>query len=310
MPCIETKLLITGASGRYGRLLIRDLMESRIDPSNLLLLTRDPTKLANYAQLGCTIREGSFDDPKDRLTAAFHGAETIFMISTSRAGARLPQHLNAVQSAVAAGAKRIVYTSFVSAHFESPTALVAQEHHATEKMLRDSGLDWTVLRDSMYMEALSEVILPTALLEGILRSNVGSGKVAFVSREDCVKAAAAILRDPKRHQNVAYDITGPQLLTWENVAEVAASITSQPLSWHSMTDEECFRMFDDMGVPRHPSDDFERDGVKGYHWNSTDMVSCGSAIRNNELEVITDHVHKLTKCQPRTIEDVFRSTYR
>lgn len=309
MPCKEGVLLITGASGRYGQLLIRELLESGMNPSNLLLLTRDPTKLAEYAQLGCAIREGSFDDSLDRLTASFHGAETIFMISTSRAGARLPQHLNAVQSAVAAGAKRIVYTSFVSAHLESPTALVAQEHRATEAMLRDSGLTWTVLRDSIYIEAFSEVVLPTALLEGTLRSNTGYGKVAFVSRGDCAKAAAAILRDPKKHQNVAYDITGPKLLTWENVAEVAASFTSQPLSWHSMTDEEYFRMFDGMGVPRHPSDGFERDGVKGYHWNSTDMVSCGRSIRNSELEVITDHVHKLTGHQPRTIEDVFRLAF-
>lgn len=131
MGSIENRILITGASGQYGRLAIDGLLAKGIPPSSLLLLTRDPAKLSDYASKGSSIRQGSFDDPVDTLAEAFSGADTMLFISTSRAGQRLPQHQAAVDAAVKAEIKHIVYTSILSAHLENPTALVAKEHRAT-----------------------------------------------------------------------------------------------------------------------------------------------------------------------------------
>lgn len=133
MGSVENRILITGASGQYGRLAIEGLLAKGVSPSSLLLLTRDPAKLSNYASNGAYIRKGSFDDPVDELAEAFTGADIMLFISTSRAGQRLPQHQAAVDAAVKAGIKHIVYTSILSAHLENPTALVAKEHRATGK---------------------------------------------------------------------------------------------------------------------------------------------------------------------------------
>jgi NAD(P)H dehydrogenase (quinone) len=131
MGSIENKILITGASGQYGRLAIDGLLAKGTPASSLLLLTRDPAKLTSYASQGSSVRQGSFDDPVDTLAGAFTGADTMLLISTSRVGKRLEQHQAAVDAAVKAGIKHIVYTSIVSAHLENPTALVAREHRAT-----------------------------------------------------------------------------------------------------------------------------------------------------------------------------------
>lgn len=141
----QPTILVTGASGQYGSKLIKNLVENGISPFALILLTRDPLKLAHHSESGSAVRKGSFDDALEDLTATFRGADVVFMISTSRAGARLPQHQNAISAAKAAGAKHIVYTSFVGTDLPTPTALVAQEHRATEEMLRASGLAWTAL---------------------------------------------------------------------------------------------------------------------------------------------------------------------
>lgn len=308
----QPTILITGASGQYGSKLIKSLVEKGVSPSALILLTRDPSKLAHHSQSGSTVRKGSFDDALEDLTATFRGAEIVFMISTSRAGARLPQHQNAINAAKAAGARQIVYTSFVQgSDLPTPTALVAQEHRATEEMLRASGLAWTALRDSMYIQAMTDVVIPGALQTGVLQSNAGDGKVAFVSRDDCVEAAAAVLRNPSAHENVAYNITGPELLTWAEVGAIASRLSGKAIEWRELTEEENFEMFDAMGIPRHPAgDEFEKTGVKGITWNSTDMVSFGKAIRLGELEVISGDFEKLTGRRPRSIEDVLSDSLR
>ncbi|KAM0689380.1 hypothetical protein Q7P36_011458 [Cladosporium allicinum] len=306
----QPTILITGASGQYGSKLIKSLVEKGVSPSALILLTRDPSKLSHHSQSGSTVRKGSFDDALEDLTATFRGAEIVFMISTSRAGARLPQHQNAINAAKVAGARQIVYTSFVH-DLPTPTALVAQEHRATEEMLRASGLAWTALRDSMYIQAMTDVVIPGALQTGVLQSNAGDGKVAFVSRDDCVEAAAAVLRNPSAHENVAYNITGPELLTWAEVGAIASRLSGKAIKWRELTEEENFEMFDAMGIPRHPAgDEFEKTGVKGITWNSTDMVSFGKAIRLGELEVISGDFEKLTGRRARSIEDVLSDSLR
>lgn len=126
------RILITGASGQYGRLVIDKLLtQARLPASSLLLLTRDPTKLASYAAQGAVVRQGSFDDPVAVLAAAFRGAHTMLLISATRVGQRVPQHQAAVDAAVRAGVSHIVYTSIISAHLAVPTALVGEEHVAT-----------------------------------------------------------------------------------------------------------------------------------------------------------------------------------
>lgn len=131
MGSIDNKILVTGAAGQYGGLVVDGLLARGIQPSSLLLLTRDPTKLSHHASRGVEIRKGSFDDPVSELAESFAGAHTMLLISTSRAGKRLPQHQTAIDAAVEAGVSHIVYTSIVSTHVDMPTALVGKEHKAT-----------------------------------------------------------------------------------------------------------------------------------------------------------------------------------
>ncbi|KAJ0109705.1 hypothetical protein J7T55_014267 [Diaporthe amygdali] len=296
MGSVENRILITGASGQYGRLAIEGLLAKGISPSSLLLLTRDPAKLSDYASNGAYIRKGSFDDPIDELAEAFTGADIMLFISTSRAGQRLPQHQAAVDAAVKAGIKHIVYTSILSAHLENPTALVAKEHRAT-----GNGLYWTALRDAQYSEALTDVAGPPAFKAGVLRVNAGQGKMAFISRDDCVAPAVNILADPSSHRNKAYHITGPELLSWGDAARIMGETVGKTLYYEPLTDDEQLAIFDAMGIPREPIDGFV---VDGNPWNSSDMVSFTKATRLGEFEIISDDVQKLTLKKPKTFREV------
>jgi NAD(P)H dehydrogenase (quinone) len=101
------------------------------------------------------------------------------------------------------------------------------------------------------------------------------------------------------------------LLSWAEVGAIAARLSGKTIEWRELTEEENFEMFDAMGIPRHPAgDEFEKTGVKGITWNSTDMVSFGKAIRLGELSVISDDFEKLTGRRPRSMEHTLATNLR
>ncbi len=206
-------LLVTGASGHLGRRVLELLLA---DPRNagrkLIALTRTPDKLSEFSAQGIEVRAASFDDAAS-LPNAFRGAERALIISTDaldRHGRRLQQHQNAVQAAKASGVEHLVYTSLT--HCE-PSSLVtlAPDHWGTESALRESEVPYTVLRNNMYADYLL-MGLPYAVKSGKIVNSYGAGKVSYVTREDCARAAALALSGSFRGRAVL-DITGPKAIT-------------------------------------------------------------------------------------------------
>ena len=145
------KTLITGASGNFGGMTVRRLLKA-MDPADLILASRKPEKLAEYALLGCIVRFADFDQPES-LVAAAQDAQQMLLISGHKVGHRIKQHGSAIKAAKQAGVRRIVYTSYFGSDAGN-TALVCIDHHGTENLLKGSGLEYTILRDGMYAESI------------------------------------------------------------------------------------------------------------------------------------------------------------
>jgi NAD(P)H dehydrogenase (quinone) len=103
------KIIVTGASGQFGSAAARLLLE-QVPAEDLVLLSRTPENLAEFAAAGAQVRRADFDDPAS-LLAAMEGGERMLLISTVRVGSRVEQHTNAVEAAKARGVKHVVYTS-------------------------------------------------------------------------------------------------------------------------------------------------------------------------------------------------------
>jgi NAD(P)H dehydrogenase (quinone) len=289
-----TRIVITGASGNYGR-LATDKLIAMGRAADLILITRTPAKLADRAAQGCTVRYGDFDKP-ETLAAAVQGAEKMLLISGTRVGARIVQHKVAIDAAAAAGVSHIAYTSFVDVSLDNP-AIVTRDHRETEDLIKASGVAWTMLRDAHYADAMIVNAGPGFLAAGKWFSNSGNGREAMVWREDCVDCAVAVLTG-EGHENKAYRITGPDLQDFAEVAALMREITGCPLELVLVDDDAAYAMFDAMGIPREPVDD---QVIAGIPWNSDDMVTFGRAIREGFLEVRTDHVEKLTGRKARSV---------
>jgi NAD(P)H dehydrogenase (quinone) len=290
-----SRIVITGASGNYGRGLTDRLIAAG-RAQDLILITRSPDRLADRVAQGCTVRYGDFDKP-ETLADAVQGAEKILLISGTRVGARVVQHKAAIDAAAAAGVRHIAYTSFIGIDDPANPAEVRHDHIETERLIRASGMAWTMLRDAHYADAMILMAGPGVMQSGQWVSNAGEGLEAMVWRDDCIASAAAVLLG-EGHEGQVYNITGPELQTFREVAALMAQITARPVAYVSATDEEQYAMFDAMGIPRRPVDD---QSVAGIPWNSDDMVTFGQAIREGFLEVCTDDVERLTGRKARSV---------
>lgn len=293
--------VITGASGSFGRQVTQLVLE-KLPASELILVTRNPASLAEFAARGAQVRTGDFDKP-DTLAKAFAGGEKMLLISTLAVGARRQrQHRAAIEAAVAAGVKHIIYTSSAGIHPKSPSLAVV-DHYFTEELLRRSGAAFTFLRDSQYAEVVATMIAPMALRTGKWIMSAADGCMAFVSKKDCVASAAAVLTSPG-HEGAVYEITGPELYTFRQAAAIASELTGRPVEYVSVSEQERLAIFDAAGVPRAYADGMTNDDGTGA-WGSEEMLSYERAIREGYFSVCSHHVQFLTGRPACSLREVF-----
>lgn len=287
-----SKLIVGGIGGALGRETLEYLLE-RVPAEQIIGTTTRPEGSKEWADKGVDVRYADYTKP-ETLEEAFAGGETLLLISQPVVGAnRRNRHKNAVDGAVAAGLKRIVYTSVVGAGNPANQSLVKNDHRWTEEYIEATGLDWNFLRNSQYTEAIINFALPGALAEGSWAANQGDGKIAYISRKDCAAVAAAVLAGAGE-PNTAYSPSGPEQLTIEEVATITREETGMPVTITHLTDDENYQKFDSLGVPR-TTDDLEGSPIP---YCSDDMVSFGKAIREGGMSDITDDVKKLTGREP------------
>jgi len=221
------RLIVSGASGQLGALVVEELLARGADPRDLILVSRTPEELASYAERGAATRFGDFTQPES-LPAAYEGGTRMLLISISAGPDNRPQlHRNAIEAARAVGVRHIVYTSTVDADNQDVRALSAAMHRETEQILRDSGVAWTMLRNHLYADNIVSQA-QRMVAEGRVVAQPDEIPTAYVTREDCAAAAAAVLLTPG-HEGRVYDITGPQAVLRSDIARIASEVTGRPV---------------------------------------------------------------------------------
>ena len=284
---MTARVAITGASGQLGRLVAERLLEV-CAPSDVILATRSPHALADFAARGADVRHADFDAPGS-LRGTFDGAERLLLISATDLERRVAQHGAAIAAARGAGVRRVIYTSGSRPEPPNPAA-VAPSHHATERALASSGLSWTVLRNSLYADYQVPEAL-RAIETGVLAHNRGAGRVAYVSRDDCAAAAAAVLLQ-EGHDRAVYDITGGDSFDAEALAALYAELGGKRVVLRSIDDATFVA-----GLVGRSTDGHLRYGAEL-------LASFGRAIREGYLDVRSDAVFRLTRREPRSLRDV------
>ena len=154
------------------------------------------------------------------------------------------------QAAKKAAIKHIVYTSIhhKDESESSPIASIAAVHLQTEKLLKQSGITYTILNHTLYSDVIPNFIGADVIEKGIIYQPAGDGKVPFASRTDMAKAAAVILTT-SGHENKSYEIAAGSSYSYADIAEMLTKISCKQISYISPSAEEYAKALTDAGLP-------------------------------------------------------------
>jgi NAD(P)H dehydrogenase (quinone) len=240
-------IVITGASGQLGQLVITELLK-KAEASNIVAAVRDPARATHLAALGVQVREADYDQPAS-LDAAFQGASKVLLISSNALGRRVAQHKNVIDAAVRAGVSLLAYTSVLRA--DTSTLSVAVEHLATEEAIRASGLPFSFLRNGWYLENYTEHLAP-ALAHGALLGSAGEGRIAAAARADYAAAAAAVLT--QLAPAPVHELAGERAFTMAELAQAVGAQAGKEIVYRDLPRDEYRAILASVGLPAEMAD--------------------------------------------------------
>ena len=223
-------MLITGATGQLGASVVSHLIQ-KVGATAFTTLARDEAKADRLREGHVNVRYGDFDKP-DTLGSALAGIKKLLLISTM-AHNRADQHRNVVDAAKKAGVEHIFYTSLAIRSIEnSHVRGLMNSHFETEDYIKASGMKHTILRNTMYAEAIP-MIVGSGLTGSSIALPGGDGRVPYVLREELAEATANAISS-NGHESRTYNLVGFESYGYSDVAASLAKLQRTRLSYHQI----------------------------------------------------------------------------
>ena len=282
-------ILVTGATGNFGRAAIDFLLAKR-DSETVAALARDLKKADDLKAKGVDVRQGDYFS-FDSLVKAFEGVEKLLFVSSNDLTDRVGQHANVINAAKAAGVKHIVYTSILNPP-EKPHFTASLDHIETEKLLQNSGIAYTILRNAFYFETIP-MFLGNVLETGQLVFPAGDARISHASRIDMAEAAANVLTSAG-HENKIYEIGANGSFSFVDLADALSDLAGRRIEYVDI-----------------PLADFKAGLIENKTPEPLIEIITGiaEAVRNNELNFPSADLENLLGRKLLTLKEFLQQTY-
>lgn len=238
-------ILVTGATGNLGTSVINQL-KINILQEDFIVTSSSEEGVTKLASQGFNARLANFNDPFS-LNAAFKGVTKLLLISTMDQN-RLEQHKNVIDAAKNQGIDHIFYTSLsIKDIATSAVKDLMVSHFLTEEYIFQSDITYTILRNTMYADALSQILGPNALKQDINLPG-GDGKVPYALRREMGEATANLLLQ-SGHENVVYELTGSQSYGYLDIAKSIQDISGFPVQYNDISEQNFIEKLRTLGFP-------------------------------------------------------------
>ena len=222
-------ILVIGGRSKIGAALIADLL-GRGQRVRALVRAGEPADslpAAVEAASGDLADEGS-------LVMAMEGIEKVFLLSSPHPDA-VGWHRNAINAARRTQVRLLVRSSILGADRQSPADFISA-HAACDRYLEDSGLPYVIVRPNLFLQNIPESTIPSIDGSGAFYVNAGQARISMVDTRDVAAVAAAVLTEPG-HAGARYDVTGPEALSYADVAAKLTSVLGRQVTYVSAPDD-------------------------------------------------------------------------
>ena len=242
------KLLVTGATGKLGRLTLQILLE-HVPAERLAGLARDPSRAADLAEQGVEIRQGDYFD-YESLVRAFDGVDRLCLVATRAFTDRNTQHFNAIAAANQAGVEHVIFTAVQRDEELGYIQFgVTEGDMFAEQAIQASGLTYTFLRQPIYLDLLGNYIGRNAYGTGV-RMPPGQGTVAPALERDLAAANAAVLTQ-EGHEDKTYTLSGSEAASFREIAAALSEIHGTDVPYVPISVEAYVDGIVALGLPLH-----------------------------------------------------------
>jgi len=287
-------ILITGSTGKLGSMVVDELIKRQVT-DHVSIMARDLSKATSFAEKGITAIQGDYDDYAS-LVAAFKGIQRLYFVSGNDIASRAQQHENVVKAAQEAGVEHIIYTSFQrkSENNASPITMVTSAHLITELMIRQSGLNYSFLKHSLFAEVLPMFMGNEVVNAGMIYLPAAGGRASYTSRADMALAGVEVLLG-EGHENKTYEISADKSYSFYDIAEILTELSGKEVKYNSPDVETFTAALLHTGVPH--------DQIKT-------MTAFCKAIAQGEFDFPDTTLERLIGRKPESMKDFLRKSYK
>ncbi|MBV9046760.1 MAG: SDR family oxidoreductase [Solirubrobacterales bacterium] len=261
---------VIGGRSKIGSAVIRELL-ARGERVRALARAGERGGFAD----GVEAVDGDLADPGS-LVAAMEGVERVFLLCGPREDeVRLNQ--NAIDAAEEADVSLLVRSSILGADPDSPSTFV-RDHGICDAYLRDSNVDHAIVRPNMFMQNIPESTIPSIGEDGVFYANAGKARISMVDTRD-VGAVTAVLLSEEGHDGQELDVTGPEALSYFDVAAKLTTALGREVIYAEAPDDAVRQALAGFGLGDwmvkglvELFEDYRRSGEDGYAAQVTDVV--------------------------------------
>jgi uncharacterized protein YbjT (DUF2867 family) len=278
-------IVVIGGRSKIGAALIGELL-ARGQQVRALVRAGEP---AGGLPAAAEIVTGDLAD-EGSLVTAMDAAEKVFLLSSPHPDA-VSWHRNAIDAARRTDVQLLVRSSILGANRDSPAEFISA-HAACDRYLEDSGLPYVIVRPNLFLQNIPEATIPSLDATGNFHVDAGEARISMVDTRDVAAVAAVVLTEPG-HAGAHYDVTGPEALSYADVAAKLTKALGRRITYVDASDEAVRQALLGAGLTEWFANaliglyqDYRRSGTGGY--------AAG----------VTDTFTRLTGRAPRTLDEL------
>lgn len=276
-------ILVTGATGMFGSRVVKALLARGERPR---AMSRSESGASTLADLGAEPVLADMEDPAS-LERAMEKVSRVFLVSPMHPNLA-QRELNVVEAARRSGVDHVVKLYGSVRHGEDE---LNRMHQEAITALKQSGLHWTLVSPNTIMETNLFPHAPSIKQDGAIYASAGQGRMGMVSADDTAEAAGVVLTTPGHHEQ-NYELTGPESVTYADVAEAFTRVLGRPVRYEDLPEEELGQILVSLGYTPEQAE--------------LEVLCHFRIFREGAADLVTDTFERLTGRKPTSVEDFIR----